>query len=164
MAAFPPIVGNKPRVLILGSMPGQMSLQQKQYYAHPRNAFWWLMSHHFGFLESLDYSERVAELKSSGVAVWDVLHDCERKGSLDSNIVKQSETVNNFASFFDAHPMIEKILFNGVTAETIFKRHWGSLMDTPPQRSWLRMPSTSPAHASLTREQKYRIWQQALGS
>jgi len=162
MPAFPALVGHKPRLLILGSMPGQVSLDQARYYAHPRNAFWWIMSQCFDFACSLSYIDRVSKLKSSGVAVWDVLHDCQRKGSLDNNIVRQSEVSNDFATFFRQHNTIIRTLFNGAAAEAIFRRHWVNLIDENPQIEWLRMPSTSPAHASLTREQKTIIWRNAL--
>ena len=162
MPAFPPIIGNNPRILVLGSMPGKKSLDELRYYAHPRNSFWWIMARCLQFSESLGYSERLAALESNGVALWDVLHDCDRQGSLDNNIVRQSEVCNDFSVFFDQHPTIRKILFNGATAETIFKRHWSSLMIDGEHRQWQRMPSTSPAHATLTREDKQSIWQQGL--
>lgn len=162
MPAFPPIVGNNPKIIVLGSMPGKKSLDEQRYYAHPRNSFWWIMSRCFQFSESLGYAERLDVLKSNGVALWDVLHDCDRQGSLDNNIVRQSEVCNDFSVFLNQHATIRKILFNGAAAETIFKRHWSSLMTDEQCLQWQRMPSTSPAHAALTREDKQLIWQQGL--
>jgi len=162
MHAFPPIIGNNPKILVLGSMPGNKSLDELRYYAHPRNSFWWIMSRCFEFSESLSYAERIAALKLNGVALWDVLHDCDRQGSLDANIVRQSEVCNDFSVFFDQHATISKVLFNGAAAETIFKRHWSSLMIDEQRQQWQRMPSTSPAYAALSREDKQLIWQQGL--
>jgi len=145
-------------------MPGNKSLDEERYYAHPRNTFWWIMSHCFGFSESLNYDERVVQLKCNGVAVWDVLHDCERRGSLDSNIVVRSEVVNDFSAFFKQHTGITKVLFNGGAAEAIFKRHWRALMGEDSALEWRRMPSTSPAHASMARERKLSIWRSELSN
>ena len=145
-------------------MPGQKSLAEGRYYAHPRNAFWWIMSRCLQFSESLNYVERVAQLESHGVAVWDVLLDCERPGSLDSNIVVRSEVANDFPGFFKQHNTITKTLFNGAAAETIFKRHWQVLTGADSVREWRRMPSTSPAHASMTREDKLSIWHRELSN
>ena len=75
-------------------MPGQKSLQEHQYYAHPRNAFWWVMAQILNFSNELNYTQKVSKLESSGIAVWDVLFSCQRSGSLDSNIERASEVVN----------------------------------------------------------------------
>ena len=90
MSGFPPIIGGEPRILILGSMPGIKSLEAVEYYAHPQNAFWWIMAQLFELDLRADYPQRCRALIRAGVAVWDVLHDCERPGSLDSSIVRLS--------------------------------------------------------------------------
>jgi TDG/mug DNA glycosylase family protein len=76
--SFPPIVSERSKLLILGSMPGEMSLKVGEYYAHPRNAFWRIMGELFGAGPSLPYQERVAILQSVGVALWDSLQACAR--------------------------------------------------------------------------------------
>ena len=122
MRGFKPLLGSEPHTLILGKMPSQMSLQKQQYYAHPRNAFWWVMSEIFEFSQHLPYSDRVSQLTHSQIAVWDVLLDCVRPGSLDSKIELHSELANDFAGFLEANPDIKLIAFNGRAAEKIFMR------------------------------------------
>lgn len=81
---FNPITNQSAKILILGSMPGVKSLEANEYYAHPRNAFWPIMNAIFGFDAALPYTQRIAALKAANVALWDVLQQCERTGSLDS--------------------------------------------------------------------------------
>jgi TDG/mug DNA glycosylase family protein len=166
MTAFSPIIGIEPKLLILGSMPSQISLRDNQYYANPRNAFWWIMSKLFTFEFSIGYRQRSLALQNEGVAVWDVLHDCERKGSLDSAIVKASEQSNDFDRLFSSYPSISKVIFNGAAAETIFTRHNGPLIQTVaqtrPEFRWHRCPSTSPAHASVSKHDKLEAWRYCL--
>ncbi len=166
MAAFEPLLGSDPNVLILGSMPSQISLLEKQYYANPRNAFWWIMSEILQFDLRLDYARRSEALTHAGIAVWDVLYDCERPGSLDSAIVKESEVVNDFGAFFAQHDSLTRVVFNGAAAERIFKRHFEHLMqktlESKPAFQWHRCPSTSPAHASISKHDKLRIWRKSV--
>jgi hypoxanthine-DNA glycosylase len=166
MIAFEPILAGVPRVMILGSMPSQISLKENQYYAHPRNSFWWIMSELFEFDLSISYLERRFALQSAGIAVWDVLHDCERKGSLDSAIVKSSERSNDFDLLFTRYPSISKVVFNGAAAQTIFARHNKQLIQlikqTRPNFQWHRCPSTSPAHASISKHDKLKTWRLCL--
>jgi len=159
--AFPPVVGVNPRVLILGSMPGVVSLQEQQYYAHPRNAFWPVMAS-LGLPvmdahgERLPYAQRLQVLRDHGIALWDVVHRCERPGSLDSAIVKDSVEANDFDALLAAHRSLQAIVFNGAAAETLFWRH---VPMTHSQRlEFLRLPSTSPAHAALSVSDKMRAW------
>jgi len=155
--SFPPIATPGARILILGSMPGQASLAASQYYAHPRNAFWPLMGSLFAFDSTQDYLARVKALNDAQVAVWDVLASCQRPGSLDSAIAKDSVVANDLAGFVAAHHLIGHIFFNGGTAEKLFRRH---VMPTPATRNLrqTRLPSTSPAHAALGFVQKLAAW------
>lgn len=146
------------QVLILGSMPGAISLQQQQYYAHPRNSFWPIMANLVGFSVDLTYPERLAVLQQAGVALWDVIGFCQRQGSLDTAI--RNEQVNDFAAFFASHPQLHTIGFNGAKAAQSFKRHVLPLNIVPATLSLLHLPSTSPAHAALSVEQKLAQWQQ----
>jgi len=142
-------------------MPGVESLKAQQYYAHPRNAFWPVMGEIFGFHWSLPYPERLEQLKQNRIALWDVAHQCERPGSLDSNIRHESVIANDFAALFASHPHIRAIFFNGRKAAELYRKlvlpmlaePWRSLPQYP-------MPSTSPAHASLDFEQKLAQWLQ----
>lgn len=157
--SFAPLSQPDATRLILGSMPGKASLAAGRYYAHPRNAFWQLMAALLRWPEATPYAARCEALLAEGIAVWDVLKTCTRTSSLDSDIDPASIVVNDFAAFFAAHPRIERIYFNGGTAEQIWRRHVLSAL--PPQ--WknvetLRLPSTSPAHAALPFDEKLQRW------
>jgi TDG/mug DNA glycosylase family protein len=162
MPALAPIVGKSPKLIILGSMPSQISLREQQYYANPQNAFWWLMSELYGFSITQQYQHRCQALVHNGVAVWDVLADCRRPGSLDSSIVRSSERSNDFSAFLGAHPTIRLLAFNGGAAKTIFMRHCSEVFTQNPEMDWQQLPSTSPAHASITREHKLQRWRECL--
>ncbi len=161
--SFPPIVDASATILILGSMPGVESLRAQQYYAHPRNAFWKIMRRVLGFPESATYVERTEALKRNGIALWDVMQSCERSGSLDSNIDRQSIEPNDFVSLFREYRRIRCILFNGLAAETAYRKHvLPRLTDAARDISMLRLPSTSPAMARLSFEEKLDIWSRAI--
>ena len=165
LESFPPIVADKPRILILGSMPGKKSLQANQYYAHPQNLFWPFMSELLKFDPSLSYEERTIKLKQNHIALWDVLQYCHREGSLDSNISKDSIVPNDFASFLGQHPSIRHIFFNGKKSEEVFRRYvLKKIQSHFPDIRYTGLPSTSPANASIKREEKFRQWQQVLVS
>ena len=159
--SFPPIADARATRLILGSMPGAASLSANQYYAHPHNAFWRIMSSIVPIAPDALYAERVRALLDAKVAVWDVLRSCERPGSLDSSIRRDSEVANDFVAFFRQHPRILQVYFNGGAAEASFKRHFATLL-RDSTLSFQRLPSTSPAHASLRFEQKLVAWRAAM--
>ncbi len=118
--AFPPLAHPDARLLILGTMPGERSLAENQYYANNGNQFWKLVFEVFGTPFSKDYEERKALLQRHGIAVWDVLESCERKGSLDSNIM--NEVPNDFEAFFSAHPHITHVFFSSKNAARYYER------------------------------------------
>lgn len=164
VTSFSPICNQSAQILILGSMPGVLSLSANQYYAHPRNGFWPLMASIYGFKSDIDYARRVASLITNKVAVWDVLQCCVREGSLDSAIVNGSRIANDFEAFFELHPNIKLVAFNGLEAEKSFNRL--VLTKTVNQANlkqikFIRLPSTSPAH-TLALQEKIEIWQKAL--
>ena len=156
ICGFPPIADAHSRVLILGSMPGVASLRKGQYYGHPQNAFWRLMAALLCEPFSEDYGQRTAMLLRHGVALWDVVHCCERAGSLDAHI--KNPEINDFASFFSAHPDIRSVYLNGQTAYNLFKKNAGVEF---PGMEFVRLGSTSPAHA-VTFEARLNDWQQIL--
>ncbi len=162
LQGFPPIARRASRVLVLGSMPGQASLEAHQYYAHPRNAFWPIMADLFGFDPDASYRTRVARLRRAGVAVWDVVARCDRPGSLDADIVEASIVPNDFAAFFAAHPRIRTVLFNGAKAEQAFRRYVADELVASPTWTTARLPSTSPAHAAMRPVEKRRRWRRAI--
>jgi hypoxanthine-DNA glycosylase len=159
--SFAPVSNSDARMLILGSMPGKESLLQNQYYAHPSNAFWKIMGELVGAYPHLVYEERLCVLRSSGIALWDVLASCIRETSLDSHIRK--ETANDFASFFALHPHITQVFFNGSKAEQCFRRFVQDKQALPPLELH-RLPSTSPAHAGMRYADKLHAWRAAIDS
>jgi hypoxanthine-DNA glycosylase len=160
---FPPVADVRARVLVLGSLPGRMSLQMREYYAQPYNAFWRIMSELTGADPKLAYPKRLAKLRARGLAVWDVLAAGEREGSLDSAIVPSTMQCNDFNAFFARHRKIRAICFNGNTAAGLYRRKvlptlgpaWAALATQV-------LPSTSPAYASLRFEQKLERWSAVL--
>jgi hypoxanthine-DNA glycosylase len=161
---FPPVSDADARLLILGSMPGEASLRARRYYAHPRNAFWPIMGELLGFpVAETGYDERCSRLRHAGIALWDVLAACTRRGSLDTAIVASSMVVNDFAAFFSEHPDVGRVYFNGGLAERVYRRQVLPRLPQPAAGLALRrMPSTSPAHASLTLAEKTAAWREML--
>lgn len=153
--SFPPIARRDARVLVLGSMPGRASLEAGRYYAHPHNAFWRIVGELLGIEADAPYAARVRALKTARIALWDVLHSCVREGSLDTRI--EEELANDFAAFFRRHRGITHVFFNGAKAEASYRRH--VLTGMTVRLRYARLPSTSPAHASLPFARKLKAWQ-----
>lgn len=161
--SFPPVSAPDATRLILGSMPGKRSLAEHQYYAHPQNAFWRIMACLLGFDPAMPYAARCEALTKAGIALWDVLGECERHSSLDSDIVEASIQPNDFPRFFAAHPHINAVFFNGTKAEQSFARHvLPSLNEPSASIPRTRLPSTSPAHAGMRFEGKLALWRDAV--
>lgn len=157
--SFPPVFEPGARILILGSMPGQVSLQSSEYYAHPQNAFWPIVEALFGIATPLSYPQRIQLLNQQGIALWDVLRSCIRDGSLDSSIQASSIISNDFNKFYLAAPHIQAVFFNGATAEREYKKRViPTLTKTPASFPTYRLPSTSPAMATLSRREKLKRW------
>ena len=151
--SFPPIVSDRCRVLVLGTMPGGMSLQKRQYYGNPRNAFWEFIFKLAGEHAGDDYSLKKKLLIRNRIALWDVLKRCERRGSLDSAI--RCEKPNAFRAFFKRYPRIRTVFFNGNPASRFYKKHVGFHDDV----RYFVLPSTSPAHTQ-NRKDKWKVWAQ----
>ncbi|MDX2412828.1 MAG: DNA-deoxyinosine glycosylase [Woeseiaceae bacterium] len=147
------------RVLILGSLPGKRSIDAQQYYAHPQNAFWRIM----GELTGADgpYDQRCQALLEHGIALWDVLESSVRPGSMDADIRRGTEKVNNFNGFFLTHSNVSQLCFNGQKAAQIFhKLVIPQLESAAPQIRVL--PSTSPAYASMPYAEKLECWREEV--
>lgn len=155
---FAPIEDAEARILILGSMPGAASLRAGQYYAHPQNLFWRIMGELLAIDPAAPYAQRVQALKSAGIALWDVLRSCHRMGSLDSGIDDATLVPNDFATFFRHHPKINRVFFNGAKAEACFRKQVLPGIESAPHE-YLRLPSTSPANASIPYKRKLDAWQ-----
>ena len=153
--SFPYSADDRAQVLILGSMPGEESLRRQEYYAFKHNAFWRIMGEVFDFSPELPYMERLAKLRENGVALWDVLAECTRSGSLDTAI--RSPRPNDIPKLVNSLPRLEKILCNGGAAHTYLHRFF-------PELEAERMPSTSPAAARLSYAEKLSLWRSALTS
>ena len=151
--SFLPIINRESLILILGSMPGVESLRLQQYYGNPRNQFWKIIYELFDTQVSQDYEERVSFLKSKKIAVWDVIANCYREGSLDSNI--REEKVNDFSGLFKAYPCIKTVVFNGGKAYETYKKWIG--LGTIPDLTFHKLTSTSPANTKKY-EEKLREW------
>jgi hypoxanthine-DNA glycosylase len=136
-------------------------LRAGEYYAHARNHFWPFMGELVGAAPEIPYAQRLSRLHEAGIALWDVLHKCERSGSLDSAIVGRTACPNDFALFFGRHPGIRWVLFNGARAESDFLRFEAPVISRFVL-SCRRLPSTSPANASQRREDKLEEWRDAL--
>ncbi len=156
---FEPIVSENAGLLILGTMPGVASLLKQQYYGHPRNAFWPIMAVLYGISPEADYQLRKEVLLGNGVAVWDVLQSCSRQGSLDAHIDRDSIKINDFSGFFAQFSFISRIAFNGRMAEKLYKKYvLPSLNQRVAEFEYQSLPSTSPAYAGLSLEQKIEAW------
>ena len=154
---FPPISSPAAQVLVLGSLPGRLSLERGEYYANPQNAFWKIIATGIPTLPS-DYASRAAALIGRRIAVWDVLAAATRSGSLDAAIAEDA-IPNNFRAYFHAFPDIKLICFNGATAARLYERHVLSTL-SEAQRAIPKktLPSTSGANASLSVAEKTMRW------
>lgn len=151
LAGLAPVIDERTRILVLGSFPGAASLAAQQYYAHPRNLLWPILSALTGEpLADLPYAERLPRLLAHGFGLWDVLGACEREGSLDSAIRKPA--ANDFARLRELCPLLETVGFNGQTSGKFAPQFAAAGYRT------VVLPSTSPAHASLTLAQKLEQW------
>lgn len=152
LAGLMPVIDGGIRTLVLGSFPGAASLAAGQYYAHPRNQLWPILSALTGEdLAVLSYADRLQRLLSHGIGLWDVLGACERAGSLDAAI--RQPAANNFDALRARCPLLHTVGFNGKAAGK-FAPHFSA-----QGYRTLVLPSTSPAHASATLEQKLQLWQ-----
>ncbi len=160
---FPPIINDMANTLILGTMPGEESLRMNQYYAHSRNAFWRIMSNLLVIPENLTYEERTTSLRQHQIALWDVIRTCEREGSLDVKIRQESIQENDFVSLFRENPNVLQVFFNGARAEKEYlKRVLPKLTGPARYLKLVRLPSTSPAMARLSFDEKVYAWSAIL--
>jgi hypoxanthine-DNA glycosylase len=146
-----PVVGPNTRLIVLGSFPGVASLAAQQYYGHPRNHFWPILSAIWKLdLTPLPYAQRLEAMRARGVGLWDVYARCEREGSLDSAI--EQAQFNDLASLREIAPRLQAIAHNGGESARAIK-HTQSLGVAVH-----RLPSTSPANASWSFERKRAAW------
>nr|WP_315146588.1 DNA-deoxyinosine glycosylase [uncultured Flavobacterium sp.] len=152
ITSFDPIVDSRTKILILGSIPGVKSLEKVEYYGNKQNQFWKILFSIFK-QESVKecYKNKVNFLLQNRIGLWDVVRNCERKGSLDIAIKHQE--INDFDTFLNEHPKITTLLFNGKTAYQFFYKKYGQIKGI----TYYVMPSTSPAN-TIPFENKLNEW------
>ena len=152
-SSFLPVVDKDIRILILGSLPGELSLAQNQYYANPQNRFWNLVSEIIGIdLQPLEYATRLKVLLENQIGMWDVIATANRSGSLDGNI--RDHANNDLVGLVNELPHLKTIAFNGKTAARIGLK---ALKDQASKYRIIHLPSSSPAY-TLAYSQKLSIW------
>jgi hypoxanthine-DNA glycosylase len=151
-SAFPPVASPEARVLILGSLPGEISIAAGRYYAHPRTLFWHLSGRAIGRnLVSLDYDARLAALREARIALWDTVASATRTGSLDAAI-REAEHAP-LCVLVAKLPELRAVGFNGRKSAAIGRPQ---LADTA--LALIDLPSSSPAYASMPLAEKERLW------
>ena len=155
LVGLPPVIARETRLVVLGSFPGAASLAARQYYAHPRNQFWPLLSALWGVdLTALPYAQRLAVLRERRLGLWDVYASCRRDGSLDSAI--EDAQANDLASLRRRAPGLQAVAHNGGESARFMRAT--SALGVPV----VRLPSTSPANASWSFERKLAAWRDAF--
>lgn len=153
--SLPPVVASDTRLVVLGSFPGVASLRAQQYYAHPRNQFWPLLSAIWGIdLTGMPYAQRLDEATARGLGLWDVYASCRRVGSLDSAI--HDAAFNDLVSLTRRAPGLRAIAHNGGESARAMRQTQALGVAV------IRLPSTSPAHASWNFERKLAAWREAF--
>ncbi len=150
--SFAPIVNDHSSILILGSLPGDLSIAEHQYYAHPQNRFWKILFHLFDEPFSTDYQKRKDLLLKNQIALWDVCGSAIRKGSMDIHIKEVSP--NAITQLLAEHPRIQHVFFNGQKATNLFDKHFERNNDL----LFHTLPSTSPANAQYSLEKLIQLW------
>lgn len=150
--SFAPLTHSQVRILILGSLPGDRSLLEGQYYAHPQNLFWKIIALVTQSSYPESYAEKIKLLENNQIALWDVVKTANRMGSLDSSI--KEVIPNNLPQFIQLHKNLQVIAFNGKKAEHLFKKYFDAL----PHIRYISLPSTSPANRTLSFENILERW------
>ncbi len=155
LRGLPPVIDHRTRLLVLGSFPSAASLQAGQYYAHPRNQFWPLLSALWNVdLRSLGYAKRLQEVLRRGLGIWDVYAHCRREGSLDSAI--RDAEFNDLECLKQQAPQLQCVAHNGGESARAMRFTQALGINV-----W-RLPSTSPANASWSFERKLAAWREAF--
>ena len=152
--SFEPLIFQNTEILILGSLPGRKSIELNQYYGHPRNRIWSILSHLKEKETPINYDDKKAFLNSFKIGLWDVAHSAIRKGSLDSNI--KDEKPNNIYSLTKNNPSIKVIGFNGKKSEQMFYKFF----KLNPALKYVSLPSSSPANMAINFENICKKWSQ----
>ncbi|MBP1947410.1 DNA-deoxyinosine glycosylase [Virgibacillus litoralis] len=157
LTSFAPVLPENPKVLILGSMPGGISLEKAEYYGNPRNHFWDILFELFEQKPISDYNEKIAFVRRKQLALWDTIGLCYREGSLDANIVE--EEPNDIVGLLNEYPGIRLIACNGGRSYETFRKNFNiSGVDV------IKLPSTSPIPGRYTKTFKGKVeeWKKIL--
>ncbi len=152
---FLPVENADSKILVLGSLPSEISLEKTEYYGNPRNAFWRIMFDIFGEEFSENYDKKCDLVLRHNIALWDVVKSAEREGSLDSDI--KNYVVNDFEEFISSHKSLEKIILNGGKSYELFSRYCKNV-----KIQAVKLPSTSPANARLSYTEKLDAWRENI--
>lgn len=154
--SMPPIINKHCIILILGSLPGERSLQLQEYYAHPQNQFWKIMCSILNEQMPKTYSQKKQMLLHHNIGLWDIVHSAQRdNSSLDSEI--KNANPNDLEGLLSEYKNIQRILLNGGKVSSLFRKHFNHLdIETIP------VPSTSPAYASMRIQEKIKLWKNAI--
>lgn len=150
--SFAPVVPPNSKLLLLGSLPGDRSLQENQYYAHPQNRFWKILALLLGATIPNDYFHRIALLHKYHIALWDVCEAAIRKGSMDTDILQ--EHPNKIDQLLQENPGIKTICFNGQKAQKLYDKYF----ERKKGIHYVTLPSTSPANATFNQERLLAAW------
>lgn len=153
LRSFRPIADRRSRVLILGTMPGPTALRRRQYYGFDGNHFWGIVAEVLGREKPTSYRDKVRMLREGGIALWDTLASCVRATALDSHI--RHPKPNDVPGLLKRFPGIRAVFVNGRAAESYARRFFGAV-------AVKRLPSTSPANASISYAKKRALWRAAL--
>lgn len=160
--SFNAVCDKNTQLLILGSLPGKRSIAEQQYYAHPRNALWPILCSWIQIPVSLSYQERLSAALERGIGFWDVVAEAERPGSLDSNIAPSTVNYNSIDQLILSLPKLKAIILNGGAAMTMFRRAGFDRAAAESGIDFFQLPSTSPAHASMSYDEKRVAWHSVL--
>jgi len=154
---LPPVIDRNTKYLVLGTMPGEESLFNQEYYNNPRNQFWNIISSIYNDGKQFsNYEEKISVLKRNRIGLWDVLHTCEREGSLDSKI--KNPRPNDFDKLFNDFSNIKTVIFNGQESYNYFN----SLVYNKAEKKYLQLTSTSSANTHTTVNEKKKEWKLAF--
>jgi hypoxanthine-DNA glycosylase len=152
LKSFAAFADERSLILILGTMPGPMALEKKEYYGFTHNHFWRILPEILGERPPVYYAAKLDLLKRHRIALWDVIRSCRREGALDADI--ECVTPNDLPGLLKKYPGIHTIFLNGKTSEALYRRHFGAKIALPAYT----LPSTSPAYASMSYEKKREKW------
>lgn len=154
--SFPPISNPETEILILGTLPGDRSLENGEYFAHPGNRFWKIIAGITNNPVPEGYSQKLDLLEITGIGVWNVLHKARRKGSLDAAI--QDEIPNDIHGFIAKHKKLKVIGFDGQKAEALFNKYFSRRSDL----KYVTLPGCSAANARFDLEALCDKWKGIL--